>query len=183
MLRRRGHRVNGGESLDQRIQAHLERMAHKRGFKTNLAKRMDLSPQAITKYIAGERRLTIEMLEAMSEVSGTPVAEIVVPAGSETKQLDAGEAALVRHLRRWPTSVRDALVSFVAFFADEPPAGEQARNLHEIYRQADQKQRDLMHACAVLIARNAPPELVAELFRGLSKPSKAALGKRGNEKT
>jgi transcriptional regulator with XRE-family HTH domain len=122
-------------------------LAEDRGFKKALADRMAYGASAITPYINGSRPVSLDMLEAISEISGKPPAELIAPPGS-IHQCSPDEAALLRALRTWPPSVTTSLLRFLAFFADEPPGAGVLRNLHEIARELSEPQRQRVYTYA-----------------------------------
>lgn len=150
------------ESLAWRVAERLRELSEQRGFRLSLAKRLKKTPPAITPYVSGERAVTLEMLEAISEIAHIPLAELVALPGSDVKELNPNEAALIRALRQWPSSVTKALLTFVAFFADEEPAATQTRNLHAYFREFDQKDRDWYYGIAVLMHEGMLPPDVRE---------------------
>ncbi len=166
------------QSISERLLQRLQELTAKHGFQAKLARKLSVSDQAITRLVAGDTTLTVDALEAIAEVSGIPVAELVVPPSAVIKQLDAEEAALLRYLRRWPKTVSRALIVFVAFFADEEPAETQTRNLHELYRHLDAPMREALYGFAIgLREKSIPPDIERALFERLSAESKAAAGK------
>ena len=157
-----------GETLSERVTAHLQAFAERRGFRTALAKRLQLSQSAISPYVSGERPVTLAMVEAISEAANVPIAELVAPADTEIKQLDADEAALLRWLRLWPKDVTRHLGRFVQFFADEAPAVQQQRNFHEMYRNLGTKDREWLYGVSVMLREGTlPPDLQAGLVQEL----------------
>lgn len=152
-----------------RIRARLREMSQSRAFtQTAVAKRLGIDQASVNRYVHGPTPLTVTFLEAVAEETQIPLGELVAPPGSY-KQLDAEEAALLRYLRRWPKSVMRALIAFVAFFADEPPAAVQTRNMHELWRRMPTKQREVLYGVAVLIReRTLSPELQARILGQLA---------------
>jgi transcriptional regulator with XRE-family HTH domain len=170
-------------TLAERLSVRLRELSEKRGFRNALAKRLRVYPSAITPYVSGEREMSMDMLEAVSELAAIPLAELVAPPGSLIKQLDADEAALLRHLRKWPKSVIRNLCQFVGFFADEDPAETQARNLHELYRGLRANDRDWLYSAAVMLREKAlPPDLQQGLSEQLVAELRRAEGDRGKTK-
>jgi hypothetical protein len=124
-------------------------------------------PQRLRAIINGPTPLTLVFLEAVADETCVPLAELV--AGAEKlHELDAYESALIRALRLWPKSVTQAILSFVAFFADESPVERQAKNLHEMYRKMDDGDREFLSSLAVLLREKAvPPDLRAGISNQL----------------
>jgi transcriptional regulator with XRE-family HTH domain len=124
------------QSLSERVKARVVALYRERRFtQAALAKALSVDPSAANGYVSGGTRISLDVLEAVSDVSGVPLAELVVPDGSLLRQLNATEAQLFRALRQWPQSVTEALTLFLAFFADEPAIDRQTRNVHEMWRQ------------------------------------------------
>lgn len=172
------------ESLSQRVSRRLADMAAaRRGFKKALAERLNFGPSWVSPYVQGDRAVTLDILEAMSELSGVPVAELVAPPDT-VYQLDADEARLVRALRRWPKSVQHALGAFVGFFADESASETQTRNLHEYWRRMPARDREWFYGIAVLLREGTlSPDVRAGLARRLEAETsgKPAHGRRRDE--
>ena len=118
-------------------------------------------------------------LEAMSDLSGRPVAELVAPPGT-IYQLNAEEAAIIRRLRLWPASVMRALGAFLAFFADEPPEVRLSRNMHELWRGLETRDREWLFGIAVMLReRSLAPDHLAGLVEQLkAEAATAAKAKR-----
>lgn len=163
------------QTLSERVSDSLRELAERRGFRKALAERMGFRPSGVTPYVKGERHVTLPMLEAISELSGVPVANLVVPPDSSIKQLNADEAALYRALHRWPLSVTRALCAFVAFFADEEPAAGLTRNLHELWRGLQAPDREWLYGIAVMLREGILPP---DLRQGLVDSLKAELQRR-----
>lgn len=148
------------DTLNERLAARLRELSERRGFKRDLAERLDLTPSAITPYAQGERRITVDMLEAMSELSGVPLAELVAKHESAVRELNPDEAAIIRALRQWPLSVRQSLGSLLTFFADEPAPAGQTRNAHELWRQMRIQDREWVYGLMRMVVEGAlPPDL------------------------
>ena len=123
-------------SLSERVKARVVALYRERRFtQVALAKALSVDPSAANGYVSGDTRISLDVLEAVAEVSGVPIAELVAPDGSLLRQLNPTEAQLFRALRQWPGSVTEALALFLAFFADEPAIDRQTRNVHEMWRQ------------------------------------------------
>ena len=167
------------DTLSERISQRLAELADTRGFRMRLARRLNLSPPAITPYTTGERPVNLDMLEAMAELSGRPVAELVAPPGT-IYQLNAEEAAIIRRLRLWPASVMRALGAFLAFFADEPPEVRLSRNMHELWRGLETRDREWLFGIAVMLReRSLAPDHLAGLVEQLkAEAATAAKAKR-----
>lgn len=132
-------------------------------------------PSAITPYVQGHREPSLTMLEAVSELTQVPIAELVTPPEAVLKQLNPDEAALLRWLRSWPLDVTRSLVQFVAFFADEPPAARQTRNLHELWRGLGHADREWLYGVAVMLReKTLAPDLQAALLQRLEIEAKHA---------
>jgi transcriptional regulator with XRE-family HTH domain len=166
------------EPLSARVSARLRELSDRRGFRSALAGRLKLSPAAISPYVSGEREVTLDMLEAMAELSQVPVAELVAPPGSLVKQLDAHEATLLRYVRKWPSSVVQALLGFLAYVADEPAVETQARNLCEYWRHLPQGDRDWLYGLVVGLREDRVPQ---DLREGLTDRLKREQYKRQSD--
>lgn len=151
-----------------RVRQRIREMAAARQFKQTLvAKRLGVDQGSVNRYVHGPTPLTLAFLDAVSLESGVPLGEIVSPPGA-FKEVDADEAALLRHLRRWPKSVLRSLVAFVGFFADESPVEQQTRNMHELWRRMGRKERERLYAAALLMKEGRlPPDQVESLVRHL----------------
>jgi len=155
-------------SLSERVSAQLIEMSKVRGFKTRLAEAMSMEPSGITPYVNGTREVSMAMLEAMSRLSGKPIAEIVCPPGDVIKQLDADEAALIRYARAWPKSVLHALLHFLHYWSDDPPVDEQTRKLREYWRVMSVQNRGWFVGAAAMLAEGMlPPDIQEGLTRHL----------------
>jgi transcriptional regulator with XRE-family HTH domain len=164
------------KTLADRLAERLRELSEKRGFRNALAKRMGVYPSAITPYVAGDRAMSLEMLEAISELSQIPLAELVAAPTSTIKELTADEAFVLRALRRWPRTVTQALVGFLTFFADEEPVAGQTRNMHELWRRMSPRDQDAVYGYALMRREGSlPPELEQALFADLSAASKVAV--------
>jgi transcriptional regulator with XRE-family HTH domain len=162
------------KTLEERVSERFKELAEKRGFATALAKRLGKTPSAITPYINGSTPVSIEVLEAVSELAQIPVAELVASEESSWRELDSQEAAIVRALRHWPDTVRDAFVAFVQYFADEPPAAGQTRNVHEHWRHLSQAERDEIEPLMLLLRRRVlQPEQLKQIHRRLTAAAEA----------
>ena len=142
-------------TLSERVTMRLQEMAHQRGFGKRLAARLRVSQGAISPYVAGTREVSLDMLEAMSEETGVPLAELVAPPDAVLKQLDAEEAALLRAVRNWPKDVMWNLLRFVLFFENADPVSAQSRNMHEVFRRLKPQERDWIYGLAVGLREGA----------------------------
>lgn len=153
------------ESLAERVKRRVVRLYDEGRFKQNIAaERLNMNPASLHGYVRGSTDITLHVLEVVSELTQVPVGELVVPEGSLIKELDADEAALLRHLRKWPKSVVRSLVGFLAFFADEPPVDVQTRNLHEMWRRFDRPHRERLFLLAQLMSEGL---MTPDLLEGL----------------
>lgn len=169
-----------GEDATDRVRARLRELFEQKRFKQNrVAERLAIQPSAVTRYVNGPTPITVAFLEAVSEESAIPIGELVAPVES-WKQVSADEAAILRGLRKWPTSVTTSLVRFLAFFVDEAPSAGMLRNLHELLRELPEPARRAVYGFALMRKEGAiPPELEAELFAQLSSAAQAALEPSG----
>jgi len=163
------------ESLSARMTDRLIELAEQRGFKKALADRMSYSPSAITPYINGSRPVSLDMLEAISEVSAIRPAELIAPPGS-VYQVSPDEAAILRALRQWPPSVTTALSRFLAFFADEAPGGGVLRDLHELLREMSDTDRRAVYGFALMRAASGAD--TSGTPRSRSRPAAAPTAAR-----
>lgn len=152
--------------LELRVEHVRERLwrLHKQGRlnQTALAKRLRVKPSAISKVLNTEgRTISLELLIEAAELAQVPLAELVAAENSAVKELDPEEAALLRHLRKWPRHVRRSLLDFLAFFADEEPAVTQTRNLHALWRQIGKpSDRDWIYGVVQMVVEGIlPPDL------------------------
>jgi transcriptional regulator with XRE-family HTH domain len=162
------------------VKARVLALYQARRFKqVQLAERLGIGPSAVNPYISGDREISLELLEAVCDLTHERVAEIVAPASDEIRQLSPDEAALLRHVRAWPLSVRRALLSFVEYFADEAPTVGQTRNLHELWRRSDEQQRGRIFALAALeVEKGLSPDTREALARQLLGEADAAIGRQ-----
>jgi transcriptional regulator with XRE-family HTH domain len=164
-------------ALNDRVMTRLREFARQRGFQTALALRLKRTQSAITPYVKGEYSLGLDELEAIADVSGVPIAELVAPPDATIKQLNADEAELVRLLRLWPVSVTRALLAFVRPFGNEPAVERQKRNLDEYWRHFDAKERDWLLSLAVLLReRTLGPDLREGIVDRLTREANAGPG-------
>lgn len=172
------------ETISARVSQRLKELAAKRGFKKALAARLDFGPSWVSPYVSGERAVTLDILEAMAELSGKPAAELVAPPET-VWQLDADEARLVRTLRRWPKPVTHALLDFLGFFADEAPTETRTRNLHELWRRLTDRDQEFLYGLAVMLREKAvAPDLRAGLLRRFEAEAahRKGRGRHGDER-
>jgi transcriptional regulator with XRE-family HTH domain len=157
-----------------RVRQYLRALSDDRRFKqTKIAARLQIDQAAVNRYIHGSTPITVSFLEAVSQETGIPIAELVAQPGT-TYQLNADEALIVRALRKWPASVGHALRVFLEPFADEEPALQQQRNLHELLRRMSRKQRDWLYAVALLLREGTlAPDLQARLLTQLEADQQA----------
>jgi transcriptional regulator with XRE-family HTH domain len=166
-------------TLTDRVRTALLALSRAKKFnQSKVAAELGINPSAISKMLNDDSRgMTLRFVEVVARAAGVPLAELVADPGSAIKELNATEAALLRALRRWPDTVTRALCAFVVFFADEPPAALQARNLHEHWRHLHQPDRDVLEAYALLLRRKAlGPEQRARLLDQVSEDAEAARG-------
>lgn len=172
------------DSLADRVKARtLALYGDGRFTQAALAECLGVDPSAAQGYVKGTTRISLKVLEAVSIVSGEPLAELVVPPGSLIKQVNADEAALLRALRSWPLSVTRALGVFVAYFADEPPALQQTRKMHEHYKNLDVKKREQLLSIAQLLDEGVlGPDLLGALQERLLDDRLADAGETARRK-
>ncbi len=178
--------VVSAPTLTDRVRLRLQELGRAKRFKQkDVADAMGFkSPSAVTKVLTGDSRsITLKFVEVCARAAGIPLAELVSDPGSTVRELNPTEAKLLRALRQWPESVTDALTAFVGFFADEPPAALQTRNLHEHWRRLKQLDRDYVELLArVLSQRDVSPEVRAlltdRLTAGVAAASKRPGAKR-----
>jgi transcriptional regulator with XRE-family HTH domain len=163
-------------TLSERVKARIVELYRQRKFtQATLAKALSVDPSAAHGYVSGDTRISLDVLEAVCEVSGVPVAELVAPVGSQIKQLNGDEAAVIRALRQWPLSVTRSLGAFLAFFADEPFEDAQARSHHELWRGLNMRERDWLHGIAVMLREQTlGPDLREALVDRLSREAVGA---------
>lgn len=162
--------MTSGEDATSRVRARIRDLKDARRFKqVNVANRLGMDPSALSLYIHGNRPLTLRVLEAIAEEAAIPLAELVAPEEG-WKQVSPGEAALLRHLRKWPAAlINDCLIPFFAFFADEEPAETQTRNVHEHWRRLKRTDREWVYGLLVMLREGLlPPDLRAGLDRQLA---------------
>jgi transcriptional regulator with XRE-family HTH domain len=125
----------GSLNLTERVRARLSELHDDRRFsQTKVARRLGVTPSAINRTLRGEKALTLEELEVIADEAGVPIAELIAEPGS-IKQVNASEAELLRFVRSWPQSVREALLTFLRYWADEAPVDLQSRQVHEYWRR------------------------------------------------
>ena len=161
-------RVDATERTRERLQALVR---EKRLRQTRLADLLGIGAPSVNKYIRQNTPITVAFLEAVEQVTGIPIAELVAPPGT-THQLNAEEAAILRRLRAWPASVMHALGAFLAFFADEPPEARMTRNLHELWRGLDHRDREWLYGVAVMLRERS---LAPDHLTGLADQLKAEV--------
>jgi len=83
----------------------------------------------------GTQPVTLDVLEAAGELAGVNPLEMLLDPKTEMKLLAPHEAHFLRQIRTWPASTREALLTFLEYFADEEPASEQLRQAHEHLRR------------------------------------------------
>jgi transcriptional regulator with XRE-family HTH domain len=121
-------------SLTERVRARLVELHRAKKFsQTKVAGRLNVHPSAVNRTLTSDKAITLDELETIADEAGTNAAELLAPPGT-LKQLNADEAELLRFVRVWPVEVRDALLTFLRYFADEPPADVQTRNVHQFWR-------------------------------------------------
>jgi len=167
--------------VTEQVRARLQEVFKERALKqVRVAERLGMNSSAVTRYLNGPTAITLEFLEAVAEESQVPIGELVSAVGS-AHHLDAYESALIRALRQWPKSVTQAILSFVAFFADEAPVERQAKNLHEMYRKMPDGDREWLYSVALLLSEQTlPPDLRGGLVSRLTdeaRPSRKRYGK------
>lgn len=166
--------VSSRVEATERMRRRLRELSDDRRFRqTKIAARLGIAQSAVNRYIHGATPITVSFLEAISEETGIPIAELVAPPGT-IHQLNADEAALIRWLRGWPLSVTRALVAFLAPFADEPPQAKQTRNLHELWRRMPAKKREWFYSVGLLLMEGTlAPDLQARLLARLEADQSA----------
>jgi transcriptional regulator with XRE-family HTH domain len=165
-------------SASERVRARLKALvdSQPRGFKKQIAEKLQVAPSTVTPWVAGEVDPPLDYLEAICQLAKHPIAELVAEDGSTLRELDADEAMIVRALRLWPLTVKRSLSAFLTFFADEPPPSRQSRKMHELWRHLNQRKRDELFGFAAHLSEGLPPDVTAKLFEELSAESKAAVG-------
>ncbi len=175
--------VVSAPTLTDRVRLRLQELGRAKKFKQkDVADAMGFkSPSAVTKVLTGDSRsITLKFVEVCAREAGIPLAELVSDPGSTVRELNPTEAKLLRALRQWPESVTDALSVFVGFFADEPPAAAQLRNIHEHARSLNLHDRGVLEAFARLLReRIVTPEAQALLLERLTAGVAAASRRPG----
>jgi transcriptional regulator with XRE-family HTH domain len=121
-------------TLTERVRARLlELQKDGRFSQSRVARRVGVDPSAINRTLRSDKAITLDELEAFAQECDLEPAELIAPPGT-LKQLNADEAEILRAMRMWPQDVRDALRAFLRYFADEKPADQQSRNLHQLWR-------------------------------------------------
>ncbi len=165
-------------SLDatDRVRRRLRELSTQRRFKqTKIGQRLGIDQSSVNRYVNGTTPITVSFLEAVAEETSIPLGELVAPPGT-MYQLNADEAALIRWLRKWPTSVTQKLCALIQFFAEEPPGHPLLREIDELLRGMPERDRRAIYGFALMRKEGAvPPELTASLFQQLSDESKAAV--------
>ena len=127
-------------------------------------------PPWLSSVLAGRRHVQIRDLDRLAAALGIPVAELIAPRGSDLKQLSPDEAALLRHVRSWPVSVRAALLRFVVYWTNEAPIDPQSRRMVQMWRDLGQRDRDWLHWVAQeLLEKNVAPDLRAAIADSLTR--------------
>jgi transcriptional regulator with XRE-family HTH domain len=157
--------------LTERVRLELARLHREKRFsQRRIADTLNVDAALVSRTIhTSERPITLRFLEAVSAAAGIAVTELVAEPGSTLCALTREEYALLRALRRWPASVTKLISEFVAFFADEPASAGQTRNLHQLWREMNQHQRDRVYAVAQLeIEGLLQPDTLSSLERQMS---------------
>jgi transcriptional regulator with XRE-family HTH domain len=153
------------ESLTEVVRRRLYRLSKQKRFRRDaLAQRLGVVESAVTKNLRIEGRpLTIEFVAHVADLAQVPIAELVVPKGSDIKQVDAEEAMLLRYMRKWPRPTLRALLAFLTFFANEPPAETLKRNFDEQWRRLRVQDRERLYSYAIVFREQAlgPDQLQA----------------------
>lgn len=117
---------------------------------TALAKWLHQDPSNAVRYVTGPRPISLKVLEAVSELTQVPVAELVLPPGALLKQVSPQEASLLRWFRGWPEHVRVQLVGLLEYFEQEDLVDRQSRNMQSYWRTSSIKEREMILAFIVM---------------------------------
>lgn len=174
------------ETLADRVKRRIQALYAERRFtQTQLGDRVGLGSSGINPYIRGDRDINLYVLEAISELTQIPIAELVAPDGETIKQLAPDEAALLRFFRMWPASVRQSLIGFLEFFANESAPDAQTRNMSELWRRSTPKERDVLHSIALLQRERAiGADILAGVLTDLQREASQLTtdGRRGGRR-
>jgi transcriptional regulator with XRE-family HTH domain len=153
-------------TLAERAAESIKALWERRAFtQVALAKRTGLWQSVVNRIIHGQQPVTLDVIEAVGELCGIDPAELLADAGSGVKVLNPAEAELLRYVRAWPVSTREALIVFLRFFANEPPVDAQLRRALEYLREMGKGERDRAVAYLLLLHEG-----------GLSPDVRIALG-------
>jgi transcriptional regulator with XRE-family HTH domain len=132
---------------------------------TQLAKMTSRFSSNMSEIIAGKRPLPFDVIEAAAELLQVDPAELMADPQNLVKVLNPLEAELLRYIRAWPKSTREAFLTFLRFFADESRANQQIRQAVEYLRTLDKPVRDRAVAYLLMLSEG-----------GLSRDVRIALG-------
>jgi len=138
----------------------------RRAFTQHHLAKLTRRPQSvINRIIHGKQPVTLDIIEAVSELSQTSPAEMFARPDEQVRVLRPDEAEMLSYFRTWPTSTRDAFLIFARFFAQEPPLEQEIRQSVEYLRAMPRNERMRAHAYLMLLNEG-----------GLSPDLQVALG-------
>lgn len=122
-----------------------------------IAERAGVPESSMSRVYNGRQPVTLRMLDAIEEITGESAIELLVDPHVELKALNPAEAALLRFFRYWPKATREGLITFLSFFADEPPATADARRAHEQIRRLPDGKKRTVYAYLTMLSEGFLP--------------------------
>ena len=166
--------MSRSRSLQDVALAAIQSLRDRKQFRqVDLAKRLNTAPAAVSETLSGKRRVTLRFMEGVADLAGVHPGELLSdPHRDQIKIVNPQEMQLLRYFRSWPASTRDALLSFVSFFADEDPATHDQRRAHEQIRRLPEGKQRVVYAYLTFLTEGFFPggDLPPDLRTGLGLP-------------
>lgn len=145
--------------LSQRATDALHDLWTRRVIQQNdLAAKTGRPGSVINRIIHGRQPVTLDILEAVGELSGLDPMELLAGVGSEIKALNPLEAELLRYARTWPKPIQMALLTFLRHFAGESALESQARIAISYLRAMGATERHRAMAYLLLLSEGQLPD-------------------------
>lgn len=153
-------------TLSDRASEAVHALWQRRAFtQIALANRLRRPQSVVNRIIHGKQPVTLDVLEAVGEITNTDPAELLANPQSALKVLSGPEAEMLRFFRSWPLSTREAMLAFLRFFAAESEMDQQIRRATQYLRDMGKGERDRAVAYLLLLHEG-----------GLSPDLRIALG-------
>jgi transcriptional regulator with XRE-family HTH domain len=176
---------HGMEDLEARArQRIMEAVDADKFTQRALGKAAGYGDTGIGLILNGKRGMPLQVLQAAADLLGVDPAEFIADPRALVKVLSPFEAEVLRYVRDWPPSTREAFATFLRYFAGQGAYEDTVRRAVEYLRAMRREDRHRAEAYLLMLsdgtlpqdyrAKVTPPDSIDALLEGVP-PADVAL--------